>query len=354
MVYDLTRLSIWLDALTPKQALLLGTIAVRLNEHGFKTLVTTRRYDYTEAVLKNIKIPYISVGEYGENKFEKLVKEIERIQKLIDVVGKEFDLAIAYPNPVAARIAFGLSKSYIALTDSPHSEIVSRLSLPLADYVVFSNCIPIEAIESYIYKRKTKLIQFNGIDEVEWLKDTSPDFSYVKSLGLEPYSYAVVRPPEIKASYYNYSGMIEVFEKLIKKLIDSRLKIIYLPRYKDDVIARCADNNKIIVPSIDKGVVGYKLIYYASVVITGGGTLAREAALLGTPGISLFPTDLYVDKCIQNKMFPLSKCRNLEECLLLIDAYLKDPEKYKNHALSLLKEFEKPSDVVLEIVKEKE
>ncbi|MEM2229541.1 MAG: DUF354 domain-containing protein [Ignisphaera sp.] len=349
----MSRVSIWLDILTPKQALLLGTLSIRLNKHGFNTIVTTRSYDYTEAVLKNLGISFTSIGGYGEDRYEKLIKEIERMHELLNIVNNRFDLTISYPNPLAARIAFGLGKPYIVLTDSPHSEIPSRLSLPLADYVVFSTCIPRETIEAYVYKNKSKLIQYNGVDEVEWLKDLTPDTYYVRLWELEPYSYAIVRPPEIKASYYRYSDAVELFRNIIKKLLENDLTIVYLPRYREDSVLKSIGHDKrIIIPEFEKGIVGHKLIYYASIVVTGGASLAREAALLGTPGLSLFPEDLYVDKCLQEKMLPLSRCKNIDECLAIITSYLKEPERYKGYALSLLKEFERPSDYVLKIVNE--
>ncbi|MEM1526057.1 MAG: DUF354 domain-containing protein [Ignisphaera sp.] len=345
--------TIWLDVLTPKQAMLLGTIATTLKSKGYNVTLTTRSYDYTQAVLKNLGVEFVSLGGYGNTLIDKLLEEINRMRSLVEVLGDKFDIAIAYPNPVAARISFGLNKPYIALTDSPHSEIVSRLSLPLARYVIFSKCIPISTIEPYIYKEKTKLVPYNGVDEVEWLKDIHPDMSYVRSIGLEPYSYVVARPPEVKASYYRYNDASTVFEAVLNRILDLNLKVLYLPRYIDDPLAQQLRTRKnVVIPSTSHGVIGYNVIYYALAVITGGGTLAREAALLGIPGISLFPEELYVDKCVQELGLPLTRCRSLETCLSTLVEYIREPDRFRCYAQNVLKTLEKPSDALLKLIEE--
>lgn len=345
--------TIWIDILTPKQAMLLGTIALRLMNKDINIITTTRSYDYTQAVLNNLGITYIAIGRYGDTLLAKLIEEIDRMKKIIEIIGDKFDLAISYPNPVVARITFGLGKPYIALTDSPHSKIVSRLSLPLAKHIVISKCIPIEAIKPYVYYNETKITQYNGVDEVEWLKDVKPDENYVRSIGLEPFNYIIVRPPEVKASYYRYSNVIELFNHIIKKILDLDAKLIYMPRYPDDPFINYLHNHKnVIIPKLDSGIIGYHVIYYALAVITGGGTLAREAALLGTLGISLFPEELYVDKCLQNLGLPLLKCKDVYEFIDLLNKYIQEPEKSKEYALTILKELEKPSEILIKIIRE--
>jgi predicted glycosyltransferase len=345
--------NIWIDVLTPKQAMLLGSLTIKLISRGYNTILTTRDYDYTQAVLHNLGLKPIVIGRYGSTVLEKLIEDIDRMRKLVELLRDSFDIAIAYPNPVAARIAFGLSKPYIALTDSPHSEAASRLSIPLASYVVFSRCIPEASIEVYVYKEKTKLVQYNGVDEVEWLKDVEPDLGYIKSLELEPYGYVVARPPEVKASYYRYPKVFNIFKKLIDAVLDIGFKILYLPRYRDDpLIPSLSTRENVVIPSRDRGVIGYHVVYYAVSTITGGGTLAREAALLGTYGISLYPEELYVDKCVRDWGLPLARCRSEEECLKILYSSLRDPEKYKSYARSVLKSLEKPSDAVFKILEE--
>ncbi len=341
MVKSIKR--IWLDVLTPKQAMLFGSMSHELMLHDYSIILTARNYDYTIATLKQLGVNFIAVGEYGYDLRSKLIEELKRMSSLLDIVNY-FDVLIAYPNPAAARIAFALQKPYIALTDSPHSEIPSRLSLPLASAIVTSSCIPKKMIEQYMFKEKTHVIQYNGVDEVQWLKDFKPNKAYLKSLDLDEYNYIVIRPPEVRASYYKNGIVItELVEKLIQYFIEQGLSVVYLPRYNDDVItARFNSVKNFVIPPRDVGVKGSQLLYYAVASISGGGTMAREAALIGTLGISLFPQKLYVDICLQEKGFPILNASSFERIIEKVKESLRNVERYKKEALTMLKSLEKP------------
>ncbi len=349
---------IWLDVLTPKQAMLFGSMALELMENGYSVIITARDYDYTFAVLKNLNIRFIPIGRYADTPIDKLIEEAKRTIELIEKV-KYFDILISYPNPVASRISFGLGKPYIAMTDSPHSDAPSRLSLPLAHTVVFSKCIPEESIKPYVIEGKTRLIQYNGVDELQWIKNFVPNENYIKSLGLEPYSYIVLRPPEIKASYYRDKDIINIFESILKRILEMNITIVYLPRYRDDaIVGKYSHFRSFIVPKQDVGIFGPNLLYFAIATISGGGTMPREAALLGTLGISLFPKDLYVDICIRNeglphKRYSIFKYSDIIDRILSEIRYIiKDPEKFKSIAKYVVNKMEKPSQTILKLLKE--
>ncbi len=342
----------WIDVLTPKQARLLGSIAQELRDLGYRTIVTARDYDYTVATLRRMGIEFRAIGGYAYGLKEKLVAEAKRVIELVEAL-EDFDAAIAFPNPVAARIAFGLAKPFIALTDSPHSVAPSRLSLPLAKAVVTSVCIPQYEIRKYIYRDGVIIEQFRGVDEVQWLKDYEPNENEVRDLGLEPYSYIVVRPPEIRASYYTFEDMREEIASIVSAAIDMGLKVVYMPRYeKDPILEKFSDRKEVVVPSKGVGVEGPALAYYAVAVVTGGSTLAREAALMGTLGISLFPRQLYVNKCIMDFGFPLKHVKCAEEAVSLIREAVRDPEKHKERARWLLYSLETPMSALLRVLHE--
>ncbi|HDI02282.1 MAG TPA: DUF354 domain-containing protein [Ignisphaera sp.] len=346
---------LWIDILTPKQARLLGTIARELMNLGYDVIVTARDYEYTLATLDRIGIPYRAIGGYAENLKDKLVTEAKRIIDLLTQL-PDFDAAIAFPNPVAARISFGLGKPYIALTDSPHSIAPSRLSLPLAQAVVFSICIPRNEIRKFIYREHGVILeQFRGVDEVQWLKEYEPDKQAIKELDLEPYTYVVIRPPEVKASYYRFGDTYSDFRKLISTLLNKDLKILYLPRYSNDpIIKEFSHRKEFVIPSRSLGIEGPSITYYAIAVVTGGGTLAREAALMGTPGISLFPRELYVNKCVKDLGFPLYQMREVDKALTIIDEACKNPDRYREEAERKMHSLETPLNALLRVFKELE
>ena len=69
---------------------------------------------------------------------------------------------------------------------------------------------------------------------------------------------------------------------------------------------------------------GLDVCYYTKAMLTGAGTFAREAALLGVPAVSFFPSEVFltVDEVMQEMGIEF-KSRNAEE----IRNYVKTAEK---------------------------
>jgi len=344
-------LRIWIDVLTPKQAKLFAHM-IKHALYRHEVFVTARDYEYTVAVLRRYGVEPIVVGKYGHDLRTKLVNEVERMRELLNIVG-DFDVLIAFPNPAASRIAFGLKRPYIALTDSPHSIAPSRLSLPLADAVVFPSCIPRGEISRFVYPG-THLETYRGVDEVEWIKDFRPCIDAVKELELEPWSYIVARPPEHRASYYERAhDIMAEFVRVIEVCLEKGLSVVYMPRYSDDaLLKKFRDRKNFIVPDPTTGIEGSNVLYYAIAAITGGGTIAREAALLGTLGISMFPREMHVDRFVEMLGLPHVRAHRSEDVLKLVKQALDDPRRFKSEAAKVVSTLETPSSGVLRALKE--
>ena len=344
-------MNIWIDALTPKQALLAIFLAKHLEKCKYRTIVTVRDYDFTVPLARRYRQDIIVVGSYGGREVEsKLRADIERIKKLLEILDLSFDILIAYPNPSAARIAFGLGKPYIAITDSPHSEIPSRLALPLAEAVIASSCIPAKKIKSFMYAR-SRLLQFRGVDEVLWLREWSFNKQELQRFELREREYLVLRPEEKYATYY-IGKRIEksIWLKIIQWALRKDLKVIFIPRYEDQKRIVSQEYSNVITVEAG-GVDGPTLNRYALAVITGGATMAREASLLGTVGVSMFPGYIDVNECVKSWGFPLfTGVTKSRKVLGILEKTLRDPDAYLNMARQRLKELEAPDKVVIKAI----
>ena len=96
-----------------------------------------------------------------------------------------------------------------------------------------------------------------------------------------------LRPPANEANYHDKQSEIFLIE-LIKFLKSKEnVYVICLPRnnmQKQNLLQFASDNFRIPEDVID----GMNLAYHSDLVISGGGTMNREAALLGTPVYSIF------------------------------------------------------------------
>jgi len=349
-------ITIWLDAMTSKQGTLLSIIAKELKSLGYDVLLTCRDYEYTIGSIKRFGFEPIVIGSYCEGSGkEKVMQDIKRMEGLLDLLTSLKvmpSVLIAYPNPPAARVAYGLGIKYVALTDSPHAVIPSRLSLPLADAIISSVAIPRYEIEKYVYRGGSEIYQYEGVDELAWILRCRPDEKYITSvLNLRPFTYIVFRPHEYLATYYSRKPSVNSI-KVIRELSSLGYTIVLLPRYRTDrsMIRELIDSGasvKLIEGMYD----GVSLVYFARAVITGGATLAREAALLGTLGITYFPFKLYVNDYVASRGFPLYAVRSDDELIKLVTSkgtsYKEDYTKYISKLRSI---FEDPLVVILKVV----
>jgi predicted glycosyltransferase len=137
------------------------------------------------------------------------------------------------------------------------------------------------------------VLHYPGIKEDVYTPFFQPDPSLKDTLGLQPAAIVVIiRPPATEAHYHNPES-----EKLLMavfKLLGAHpeVKTILLPRtHRQEADLRQASPDlfaagRIVVPK--HAVDGLNLIWYSDLVISGGGTMNREAAALGIPVYSLF------------------------------------------------------------------
>jgi predicted glycosyltransferase len=297
------KMKVWLDILTPKQANFLGELQRRFDANGIKTFATTREYREANELLQLRGMKATRVGRHGGEKLdEKLVESANRISALTKCVEEEgVDVAVSFSSPEAARVAFGLRIPHYCVSDSPHAEAVSRLTVPLSVKLFTPWLIPVAAWTRYGIKQRD-VVTYRALDPMAWLPHYKGDSKVIDSLKLDVSKpIVVVRTPEEYASYLsdrNQSIATKVTE-IVAKLIEANsgnAQIVVLPRYEmqGERFER-RFGNRVTVP---KHIVdAISLMRVSSVFLGGGGTMTAEAALLGIPVISYYPGEAtFVEK----------------------------------------------------------
>lgn len=336
---------VWFDALTAKQARIASVLTIEGTAKGHRFIITCRNYDYVINVLRIYGLSGHCEGEHGGDVKSKLINGLSRSLKLIDVVNG-FDIHISLTSPEAFRVAFGLGKPSIALTDTAHAYHVNKLTLPLANKVIAPVAIPKRRILAYIpHGEEGKVRQFNGVFEVMWVYRFKPRWEEVEGIGLgRGDEYAVFRFEESKAAYYTYGEQSKVALDAIKLLLKEGLKVIVFPRYSDQsalIESNFRDElrrGEVIIPT--KPIDGLQLAYYSRIVITGGSTFAIEASLLGIPSISYFPSTYYTDRFVIKAGAPLIRVKPTR-LLAGIRSALRIGK------VGLIKGLEDPTDLIL-------
>jgi len=287
----------WIDILTPKQANFLGELHRRLETKGLKTFLTTRQYREVNQVLEMNGLKATPIGRHGGGELkDKLVESSKRISTLAEIVREEEpDAAISFASPEAARVAFGLKIPHYCISDSPHAEAVSKLTVPLSEKVFTPWVIPIHAWTRYGITSRN-VVRYRALDPVVWLSQRKGDTKVLESLNLDASKPIItIRPPEEFAAYLSErnSSIPDKVTEVVSKILDlthQNSQIVILPRYDLQIERfRKRFGNRVIVPN--HVVDAVSLMRASSVFLGGGGTMTAEAALMGVPAISYYPGD---------------------------------------------------------------
>jgi hypothetical protein len=167
-----------------------------------------------------------------------------------------------------------------------YSEIFSRM----ATKILLPETIPSHTLEREHVNMK-KVIRYPGFKENVYLSGwhISPDV--IEQLKLDPGRLIItVRPPATWAHYQNaYSEVL--FRALVERLRGEQdSQVIVLPRTREQAADLKSSYGMRSPPFqvLDKSVDALSLMAHSDAVLSGGGTMVREAAILGTPAYSLF------------------------------------------------------------------
>lgn len=324
-------MKVWYDACTGKHLRYGIAIARRLRTNGHEVVLTVREHPDTLPLAKHLKEEVITVGKYDPTSlFSRLKESTKRQLSFCEMFEKKPpDIAISHQSIELCRVAFGLGIPNIATHDTPHAEAANRLTMPIINYLVFSKALPLRHIRGYGIK---KLFRFEGVDEVAWIKDFKPTTRYNFGKPL-----IVVRELQTKASYAE--GKEDLTKTLTRKLAKLG-NVLFLSRYEK------GSEKGIIIP--DGFVDSASLVADADLVISIGGTIAREAALQGTPTI-IIPLigRFHVNDYLAKKGFPI-----FTVSLGAVAEYAKKILGKKWNVKPLLDRLENPVDIIERIVTE--
>jgi len=132
---------------------------------------------------------------------------------------------------------------------------------------------------------------YPGLKEEYYLADFEPDPEVLEQLGLNREKVLVtVRTPPSMAAYHRMGNPLfaEVLRAIAQREDTQAVVLLRTPDQRKEVEEIEAGN--IVVPS--EVIDAQSLIYYSDLVVSGGGTLNREAVALGTPAYTVFQGEL--------------------------------------------------------------
>ena len=269
--------TIWFDITNVPHVNFLLPI-IRRYEKEFELIFTIRDFAETKGLFeKRVGKPYLLIGEHqGGNKIKKIMGMLKRIWSLYRQV-PHFDITISMCGDTSSIVAWSKRKLSVTFDDNETSP--NWMYAPFTDLAFWPMVINPTVLRKQGFKKN--LYQYNGYKEDFYLADYQPNPAFLDQLPFK--HYVVVRPENIKASYVE--GRQSIVPELLKELDAAGYNILFLPRYESDRDYAQGIKN-IYIPQ--EAVNGLDACYYADAILTGAGTMAREAACLGVPSVSFF------------------------------------------------------------------
>jgi predicted glycosyltransferase len=132
-----------------------------------------------------------------------------------------------------------------------------------------------------------KVLRYAGFKEEVYLHRFRPDPGVLQELHIEPGEpFFVARPSPAGAAYHQFEN--PRFDRALAQVLGREdTKVVLLPRRPEDVRAYAGiPPERQIVPK--RAVDTRSLLHYATALLGAGGTMNREAALLGTPVFGMY------------------------------------------------------------------
>ncbi|QLD88780.1 DUF354 domain-containing protein [Natronomonas salina] len=128
---------------------------------------------------------------------------------------------------------------------------------------------------------------YQGYKEDVYVANFEPDPDFTSKLPFE--DFVVIRPEALDAAYVDAESSL--VPRLLEGFVAEGMNVVYLPRGRGDIeYADGYSRTQVFTPN--QALDGLQLAWHSRGILTGSGTMAREAACMEKPAVSFFPSSL--------------------------------------------------------------
>jgi predicted glycosyltransferase len=269
----------WIDIDNAPHVAIFAPIIRDLRAEGASVHVTARARTFVPELLEQAGIAHDIIGR-GQpvGFFAKAGAVGTRSLALVRwAKGRHLDVAVGHGSrslPIAARLA-GVPN----LTTFDYEYVNTGIFQRCCDRIV----VP-KVVLAAIGARSKKWASYDGFKEEIYLPSAAPRSTIRADLAISESDVLVVVRPPSRTAHYHDATSVAIADALLARARDAeQVKVVWLQRDPGDPTPQ---ERGVIVPM--NPVNGIDLLATADVVVSGGGTMTREAALLGTPSFSIF------------------------------------------------------------------
>ncbi len=280
---------IWIDLANTPNVLFFEPVIPALEQRGHSVTVTVRHFANTWALAQARGMRALPIGsghDADRDQDRKRAHHQQRTAELVDFARQGFDIAVSHASYTQGSAARQLGIPAFAAIDYEHPGLRTFADarclmvpsvIPPAAFAQFG--VPADIVRHY-----------DGLKEHVYLAGFQPDPHLRERLGIADEERLVTFRPIADHAVYTDNGGDGMQRRLIERLAaEPRVRVLVLPRTESqrreyDSVARRLPALQVLHEMID----GPSLICASDLVICGGGTMLREAAVLGVPAVSVF------------------------------------------------------------------
>lgn len=282
-------LRIWIDLANSPHVLFFRPIIRELEKRGHSVVVTARNFANTLALVRATGIGARRIGgghDASRNVLLKQVHHFTRTFRLMVFARGRFDVAASHLSYTQAAAAWRLGIPTFGAIDYEHKTLGTFRHTRC---LMVPSVIPPAAFEKWGISRRC-VRPYDGLKEHVYLEGFRPAVDVRKRLGIGAHQRLVsFRPIADHAEYGNGDGNGVQRGLLEHFAAEKDVCVLILPRTKRQVLelqplVRELRALRLMRETVD----GPSLICASDLLVTGGGTMLREAAVLGVPAVSCF------------------------------------------------------------------
>ena len=332
--------TLWFDFENAPHVWVLKEIIKTLESKGYKAFITARDFSNTLSLCDYLNIPYTDVSVNKNNsgkisKFYSIFLRSVKLKRLLRNNNIKPLIAISHGSRSQALASSFLGIKQISLDDYEYSfsgfnRYVNYLLTPF----------PVQKEDWGKYKNK--VINYPGLKEELYLCNKENYCS--NDIYLDNTKINIIFRPESTTAHYSNKESNELQEIVINKFEEQQSKIFVILFPRDDnqknEICEKFFSRGINYYLPEKSINGPAIISKCDLLIGGGGTMTREACVLGIPSYTFFKGKLgAVDKHLikEKKLFIIKEKNDMEQ--IVFDKVNEHNINISGDALKFVTEF---------------
>ena len=286
----MTRGPVWIDLANSPHVLFFAPVITELHRRGVDTVVSARDFAQTVELARLMGIDAEVVGEHGGAGLAGKASNLAGRVRSLRAFAKRRSPSVAVSHNSYAQAVAGRTLGVPVVTAMDYEfQPANHLAFRCAALVVVPDVFPLDLLarQGAALKRTWR---YPGLKEEIALAGFEPDAGYLPGAGIDDSKpVAVVRPPADMALYHRFENPLfaRLLERLEQLRRDERASIVLLARTPAQAASLESEGFGGLLWK-NKPLDGRQLIAGADVVISAGGSMNREAAVLGTPAYSIY------------------------------------------------------------------